>query len=184
MSNICFIDFETTGIDLFLDDPIELGAILTNSSGEVIKQFHSYISPSSVKKFSKSAIEVHGINFSDVSDSPTQGEVINDFFEYFGTDFRFAGWNTNFDIGFFRKICHLNNKMKLYNSIQYRHIDVQTICFIAVEFNILNRSITSLSDLADFFGIQRKKKHSAIEDAFITFKIYQNLMNLLRKNVI
>ncbi|MEH6764681.1 MAG: 3'-5' exonuclease [Aequorivita antarctica] len=184
MSNICFIDFETTGIDLFLDDPIELGAILTNSNGEVLKEFHSYISPCSKNKFSKSAVEIHGMTFSDVSDSPTQREVINDFFQYFGTDFRFAGWNTNFDVGFFRKICHLNNKMELYNSIHYRHIDVQTICFIAVELNILDSSKASLSDLADYFGIQRKQKHSAIEDAFITFRIFQNLMMLLSKNVI
>jgi len=36
---ICFIDFETTGVDVFRDEPIEIGAVLVDDNLKIIKQF-------------------------------------------------------------------------------------------------------------------------------------------------
>ena len=53
--NICFIDFETTGIDFFKDQPLELGALLVNKDLEIIEKFHSLIAPRTKREVSAAA---------------------------------------------------------------------------------------------------------------------------------
>lgn len=180
-SKICFIDFETTGIDVFKDSPVEIGAVLINSKGCVQKRFHKYIKPRTKRKVSKAAEEIHGLTNLDLLSKSPQHEVIESFFDEFGTDFRFGGWNINFDISFFRSICHHSNKMRLYNRINHRHIDVQTISFLAKELGIISPKYNSLTDLASLFSIERSTKHSALEDAIITSQVYFNLVKLFKE---
>lgn len=174
--NICFIDFETTGIDVFKDNPIEFGAVLVNEKNEIVAEFHSYLALRTKRKFSAQSKLIHGLDESKLNEAPEQNKMLTKFFEEFGTDYRFAGWNINFDVSFFRRICHLNNFMREYNKIYHRHIDVQSISYFLSQKNIMLEREKSLSDLADYFGLERQEKHSAIEDAKLTFEVYKKLM--------
>ena len=180
LNNICFIDFETTGIDVFRDAPLEFGAVLVNDNFDEIKKFHSKIKVEKKVHLKKSALSIHNITIDSLSNSPTQKELLNDFFESFGTDYRFAGWNINFDVTFFRKMCNLNGKMVLYNKINHRHLDVQSINYLANQLKLYPSEINSLSQLADHFNINRDVTHSAIEDAIITMQVYKKLINLFK----
>jgi DNA polymerase III subunit epsilon len=182
MENVCIIDFETSGIDVFKDNPIEMGCILINNEGEKIGDFHSYIKPNSKRNFSAESKKVHGLNEIDLINAPSQDEVLNSFFEIIGTDYRFAGWNIGFDVSFFRRMCHVNNRMKLYNSINHRHIDIQSILYYLVLQDILPKNLKSLDDLIVFFGLKRNSNHSAIEDAELTTKVYKRLISINIKN--
>nr|WP_320118660.1 3'-5' exonuclease [uncultured Marinifilum sp.] len=174
--NICFIDFETTGIDVFKDNPIEFGAVLVNEENEIIKEFHSFLSLRTKRKFSAQSKAIHGLDESNLVDACKQKEMLVRFFDEFGTDYRFAGWNINFDVSFFRRMCHLNNFMREYNKIYHRHIDVQSISYFLSQKGILPDREKSLSDLVDLFDLERREKHSAIEDARLTFEVYKRLM--------
>jgi DNA polymerase III epsilon subunit-like protein len=176
--NICFIDFETTGIDIFKDSPIEIGCVLVSEEGEILKEFHSYIKPRNNRVFSASSKNIHGMNKELLENAKSQQDVLIEFFNNMGTDYRFSGWNINFDVSFFRSMCHYNNMMREYNKIHHRHIDVQSIVFYLKEKNLLPNELKSLYDLINYFNLKRNIKHNAMEDAELTFQVYQRLMSL------
>lgn len=181
---ICFIDFETSGIDIFKDEPIQMGAILVNSNLEIQNEFFSYIQLDNTQNISESAMKTHNISIQDLSSKPSGKEVLDKFFEELGTDYRLAGWNINFDVSFFKKLCFQNNRMETFNLINYRHIDIQTICQWGVQLNLLPDSIQSLNQLVNFFGLKRGHFHNALEDAKLTYSIYLNLLKLFQENLI
>ena len=174
---ICFIDFETTGIDVFEDEPIEFGAVLVNEHLEIINTFFSRIKPSPERVITASAFKIHNISLKNLQDSPSQQEVLKNFFDTIGTNFRLAGWNIGFDITFFRRICHDNNMMDRYNKVNHRHIDIQSLNYLANALGMLSSKTRSLSDLASYYHFERSVKHSALEDAQLAFLVYKRLLS-------
>ena len=124
---ICFIDFETTGIDVFRDEPIEFGAVLVDNEMKIINEFSSKISTNKNVYLTKRAFNIHNISIKDLNNAPKPKEVISNFFNEFRTDYRLSGWNINFDVSFLRKLCHKNGMMVMYNKINHRHIDIQLL---------------------------------------------------------
>lgn len=177
---ICFIDFETTGIDVFRDEPIEFGAVLVDYNLKIKNEFSSKISINKRVYLTKRALNIHNISLEDLDKSPSQKEVINKFFNEFGTDFRLGGWNTSFDVSFLRKICHKNGMMVKYNKINHRHIDIQSLGFLAIELGLVEYGKNSLNDWVNYFGLIRSNNHSAVEDAKLTFHVYEKLLNLFK----
>jgi DNA polymerase-3 subunit epsilon len=180
---ICFIDFETTGIDVFRDEPIEFGAVLVDYNLKIENEFSSKISIKKSVYLTKRAFNIHNISIEDLDKSPSQKEVVNKFFNKFGTDFRLGGWNLSFDVSFLRKICHKNGMMVRYNKINHRHIDTQSLGFLAAELGLVEQSNNSLNDWVNYFGFKRRNNHSALEDAKLTFEVYKELLCLFRKRL-
>jgi DNA polymerase III subunit epsilon len=96
--NTCFIDFETTGIDVFKDHPVEFGAILVDENLNIIDEFYSRINPDRKRKLKASALKTHGIELDSLVNIPTGNIVLSSFFSRFGTNFRLASWNISFDV--------------------------------------------------------------------------------------
>lgn len=180
---ICFIDFETTGIDVFRDEPIEFGAVLVDPDFKIINELSSKIALKKSVYLTKRAYNIHNISIEELKGSPSQSDVIDKFFNEFGTDFRLSGWNTSFDISFLRKICHRNGMMVKYNKINHRHIDTQSLGFLAVELGLVKQSQNSLNDWVNYFGFIRSENHSALEDAKLTFEVYKELLYLFRSKI-
>ena len=180
-SKICFIDFETTGTDIFIDEPIEFGAILVDEWGNRINEFYSRINLPISNFEDNGAVEIHGIDYNTLVSSPSQTEVLTNFFESFGVDFSFGSWNTTFDVPFFKRMCSRNKFDSIYNRINYRHLDVQSISKIAAYTNIINPSVKSLTDCVKYFGLTRSVYHNALEDAILCYEVYKKLIDLLIK---
>jgi DNA polymerase-3 subunit epsilon len=181
---ICFIDFETTGVDVFRDEPIEFGAVLVDADLNIRKEFLSKIRLRKSTYLTKRAFNIHNISIESLGDEPTQYEVLESFFNEFGTDYRLSGWNISFDVSFLRKMCHKNGMMIKYNKINYRHIDIQSLGFLAMELGLVEKDKISLSDWVNHFGLKRKSNHSALNDAILTFQVYKQLMDIFRNQVI
>ncbi|HOJ07331.1 MAG TPA: 3'-5' exonuclease [Ignavibacteriaceae bacterium] len=178
-NNICFIDFETTGTNVFADEPIELGAVLVNHKLQQIDTFFSKIKPSRDVNISESAYQIHKYRIEDLKNEPNQLTVMNSFFNIFGFDYYLAGWNISFDVPFLRKLCNSNGMLTEFDKIDYHHLDVQSIVKFLVHINLLPNNITSLSKCAEYFGIPRHKNHNALEDAYITFNLYKKIKDEL-----
>lgn len=171
----CILDLETTGINQFRDQPIEIGAILVDQNFEIIDRFHSYMQISSDLRFTDSARKTHGLTENFLSNKSSQRAVLNRFFLKFGTNFRFVAWNMTFDVGFFRKMCFDNGYIQDFDRLNYRHIDLQSIFFFYCERRGI-RNLRSLDDACQHFGIPRSRYHNALEDAEITYKLFKKLI--------
>lgn len=178
-NNICFLDFETTGIDLINDFPIEIGAILVDGNLNFIKEFHSLIKPNYAFKIKESALKIHNISEQVINESPTEAEVLNLMFKSLGTNYRLAAWNMSFDVSFFKALCYRNDYQECLNKLNYRHLDVQTINFIAKEIGCIPNDINSLSDLTNYMGLSRSKFHNAKEDVKLLIEVYRFLIHRL-----
>lgn len=174
-NNICFIDFETTGVSLIDDYPIEIGAILISADYIIIEEFHSFIKPNNNYRIKDSALKVHGILDEQILNSPSEKEVLSEFFKKLGTNYRIAAWNMSFDVAFFKLLCQRNGFVSNLSKINYRHIDVQTISFVAKKLGRIPERLNSLSDVVSYFNLTRSNKHSAIEDARLLFQVYEKL---------
>lgn len=175
---ICFIDFETTGIDVFKDRAIEIGAVLINKDLETVKTFHSFINPNIKRQFKATAIQTHGItNIDCLKNAPFEKEVLNSFFENMGTDYMFCSWNISFDVTFFRRMCHRNSKMREYNKINYRHLDLQSIMKYYNDINNIHLNQNSLNENLNRLNIKRSNIHSALEDSKLLFELYKFIYN-------
>lgn len=170
----CFLDLETTGVNLFQDHTIEIGALLVNENFEIVNKFHSFIKPDKTINFSNSSKQVHGLNESFFIDKMDSSDVLDTFFSEMGTNFRFVSWNISFDVSFFRKLCHLNRMTDKYNKINYRHLDLQSIFYWYCIKKGLN-NLSSLDDACKYFGISRSKHHNALEDSYIAYSIFEKL---------
>ncbi|MEG0482986.1 MAG: 3'-5' exonuclease [Acinetobacter sp.] len=171
----CIVDLETTGINQFYDQPVEIGAILINNNFKMVDSFHSYIKISENLRFSDSARKTHGLDEFFLENKPSQQQVLSNFFHKFGTDFRFVAWNMTFDVGFFRRMCFENGYSQYFDSLNYRHIDLQSIFFFYCERRGI-RNLFSLDDACRYFGINRSQYHNALEDAEITYRLFNELM--------
>ena len=183
-SNICFIDFETTGVDILTDHPIQLGCLLVDGNLNLIKEFSSYIRPLNEFIISERAFLIHGITRETILSSPDEKTVLANFFLQIGHNYKFAAWNMSFDIAFFKIFCLRNGFENHLNKINYRHIDVQTVSFIANQLGLITGNVNSLSDLASYFGIERSHNHSALEDARILYFIYKRLFSILSEKLL
>jgi DNA polymerase III subunit epsilon len=179
-NNICFIDFETTGTSLIDDHPIEIGAVLLDNNFNVLHDFHSYIKPQHTFVIKESAFKIHNLSENLISESPNEKEVLGELFSKLGTDYRLAAWNMSFDIAYFKILCHRNSYESYLNKINYRHIDVQTISYVAKEIGCISENIDSFSDLLKYFGLIRRNFHSAIEDAILLSQVYKLLLQCIK----
>ena len=178
--NICFIDFETTGHNPCLHYPIQVGAVLVTEELEITKNFCSFIRPPSDARNTDIAYKFHQIELSRLKNAPLAEKVLNDFFELFGTNYNFASWNVSFDVSFFRKLCHDNNKMDLFDKISYRHIDIQSICGFLRRLQIIDPDVRSLEDCTRYFKLSRSAAHDALEDSVLALEVYKNLLKISR----
>jgi len=181
--DICFIDFETTGPDIYYDYPTELGAvILATGEDKIEKEFSSFIKIPENAEVTESAYRIHGLNRKDLENAPAPDKVLKNFFSKMGFDYSFGGWNIAFDVGFFRRICYECGYKSQYMRILHRHVDVQSIVRGLVDAGVFPKGIESLSNLCKKLGILRPVKHTALSDARITAEMYVYLTKkILRK---
>ena len=173
----CFIDLETTGSDYANDYPIQIGAILVKIGNfEIIKKYSSLINVPEGVIISKKAKEIHGLKKEDIKNAPKPKKVLKDFFNEFGTDYAFAGWNVCFDVSFFRKICIENGFNNQYKKINFHHLDVQSIAkYLKIKGNIEGE--ISLINLCKTYNLKRLKNHDALEDAKLSLEVLKRLYN-------
>lgn len=179
---LCFLDLETTGVDVYEDHPVQIGAVLVTAIGvPPLGEFESLVKPPDSRPSSKMALSIHGIDAADLARAPGPGRVLRRFFSKMGVGYSFAGWNVCFDLSFFRRLCEENQMAEMYAKISHRHVDVQSVARACSEVGLLPSNVESLSDVCRVLEIRRSVKHSALEDARITWRVYGRLIKMLAR---
>lgn len=95
-----FLDFETTGLDVTTDYPIQIALILVDHHFQVVKSYSSYISvPDSVLSLKSNVSYMTGIDMETIT---SQGQEIttiqSEITDFFGDHTIIIGQNIAFDL--------------------------------------------------------------------------------------
>jgi len=150
------IDIETTGINPKNDRILEIG-IIEIENWKIINEFSTLLNPN--VKISENAYKIHKISEKMLIDAPTFEEISNFLREKLNGSLVFGYKCLKFDLKFIN-----------YELLRVNRIPVFPI---VIDLSYLNDffKVKSLYQMGKRIGIKISKKHRALFDAKITFKI-------------
>ena len=98
------LDFETTGLDITKDEPIQIGIVAIDEQGNVTDKFQSLIKPDKKTDELKHIVGfITGLSIADLESAPTRAEVFPQILKYFDENTIVIGHNIKFDLDFLDK---------------------------------------------------------------------------------
>ena len=163
-SSFVVFDIETTGLNTKQNEIIEIGALKVKDS-VVIDKFNSLIKPK--YPISSFITNLTGITNQMVIDAPPIDEVLVNFMEFVGSN-TLMGHNVNFDINF------------IYDKLLECRLKPLTNDFVDTlrlsRMVLTNLSHHKLSDLADYYHIDKTGSHRSLKDVEMTLEVYNRLI--------
>jgi len=182
MKKALWFDVETTGLNHFKNDIIQIAA-LAEVEGNIIEEFNSKIAPVDPTNVDPKALEVNGLKLEDIMKYPKAKEVHKKFTDFLGRyidkynkedKFAPAGYNVNFDIdflsSFFRKCGD-----KYYGSyFNYKCIDPRPYLHMMDYERKISLPNYKLVTVCNHYSI-RLEAHEALSDIKATRELYRML---------
>lgn len=98
------LDFETTGLDIEKDEPIQIGIVQIDHTGKIIKEFSSLLKPQRDLNELKTIVGfITGLNIEGLASAPTPAEIEPQIQEFFGENTVLIWHNIAFDEQFLQK---------------------------------------------------------------------------------
>lgn len=98
------LDFETTGLEVSIDEPIQIGIVEFSAEGNIIGWFQSLIRPEKPTKELKSIVGfITGLSIEKLATAPTCKEIEQEIWSFFGDQTIIIGHNIGFDLDFLKK---------------------------------------------------------------------------------
>ena len=99
-----WLDFETTGLDINKDEPIQIGIIEFDGEGKIIGEYQSLIKPNKKTDELKHIVGfVTGLSISELESAPTREEVLVQIAQFFWENSIIIWHNITFDLDFLNK---------------------------------------------------------------------------------
>ncbi|HHT93849.1 MAG TPA: 3'-5' exonuclease [Clostridiaceae bacterium] len=156
------IDTETTGVNIYTSEIIELAALKV-VNGEVVDTFQSLVKPDN--PIPLEVTYINDITNEMVKDAPKLDSVLCDYLDFLG-DSVLVGHNINiFDLNI------LNNaSLNLYGHVLSNDfVDTMYLARCCIH----GQESYTLSSIADYLRVQVKFKHRALDDCITTYKCYE-----------
>lgn len=173
---ITFIDTETTGLDLFKHEVIDIAAMQVSYTGNSwiqISSFESKIKPKNLQEASEIALKINGFTKKKWKDAPESGSVLGLLANYIQSSDAVAGQNLVFDYRFINKMFDSNDIEK---PKWPKYIDTKWMAEQLVHDKKLKRS--SLDFLCEHYSIPViGRAHTAMTDVLRTFELFKVLAN-------
>lgn len=179
---LLFIDTETGGIDENVQSLLSVGLIVWKN-GEILEKDEFFIKEENYK-VTKAAMDINKLNLDDVYKKgilPSEAveRVVKIIQKYFKGKAILCGHNVNFDVKFLKKLFEKVNK-NYDEHISYRSLDTASILkFLSIANKFEEKEINSLDDAIDYFNIDVKNRHTALEDINVTVEIFNKLIELV-----
>ena len=98
------LDFETTGLDLLKDEPIQLWIVEIDVDGNIIDQYQTLLRPQKELKELKNIVSfITNIDLKDLETAPTPAEVEKDVSRFFWKNTIVVWHNISFDLSFLNR---------------------------------------------------------------------------------
>ena len=158
-------DFETTGLDVTNDRPIEVAAVLFDK-GKPTDRFCTLINPRI--PISNLIQEITGITNDMVNDAPLEKDVIDDLLRFLG-DHPIVAHNTPFDVSFLQSMAERNGK----DLPERKYYDTLTLSRAFLFFQPTH----NLSAVSEFFNLSAEGAHRAEKDTENCGEVFVELIN-------
>jgi DNA polymerase III subunit epsilon len=157
---LCFLDIETTGLQITTDRIVQIGAVKILPNGETLT-LKQLINPQ--MKISEESISIHGINDEDVKNAPIFEEFCQELIDFLG-DADLAGYNSNkFDIPLLAE--EIERAGNTFDFHARNFVDVQNI-FHKKEQRTLSAAIKF------YCNEEIDGAHDALADSISTMKVF------------
>ena len=194
MPDMCVIDIETTGLDIFEDEVLEIGIVRIDRGRNICGRFSSLVWPGEAvfsRPETAKALAIQKRQVRDFICAPTSRGVANAALAFIGDwkNTQIASFNVSFERGFLRR--------KAWERIGKGY--PWPVCIMEQCSNIMGRAGSSycpwsnfrraykwprLTEAAQYFGVpyDDKSGHTALHDAEVAARIYlRALMNSKQK---
>ncbi len=179
--NLAFIDLETTGFNPDKHEVIELAGLIARQvprpgkgpSLEMIEEFEFKIKPEHLDTAEPEALRINGYNEMDWLFAADLTQVMKAVADK-TADCTLVTHNLTFDWNF---LDHAFRKTGVENKMHYAKLDTISFAYAKL-YNREEVQRFSLRSLAEYFGIQNEKAHTALADIRTTFEIYKKLIEL------
>ena len=162
-SSYTVIDLETTGLDPYYDEIIEMSA-LKIVDGNIVDSFSELVRPQN--EIDDFIIELTGITNEMLSKASSIEDVLPKFLAFVGSSI-IVGHNVNFDINF------IYDYSLKYLDRPFSNDFVDTLRIARKVLPNLNHH--RLDDLVSYYSLKPRKEHRALSDCDLTFSIYLKL---------
>lgn len=162
-------DFETTGLDFSYAKIIEIGAVkITN--GKILETFSSFVDPEEL--IPKEITELTSITQADVTNAPTFGMMLQDFYK-FTRGCTLVAHNISFDYGF----------LNFYGKQAGYLFDnpLQDTLALAMKY-VKGIKNYKLKTVATKLGVSLENAHRAVHDAMATAEVFIKIAEIIDQN--
>ena len=167
MDDYTVVDIETTGLDRRYNKILEISALRVRDR-KVVDEFSEIINPyEPVPSFIRN---LTGITNEMAREGLELEDVLRKFKEFLKDDV-IVGHNVNFDVNFL----YDNFKIVLGEELTNNFVDTLRISRRLIPELKHHR----LDDLTDYFGIEMRDKHRALNDCVLTNKVYLRLCEIV-----
>ena len=175
---LVFIDVETTGFDPGQHEIIEIGGVLVKqefSPGQgmvfsELSEFEYKIKPEKIETAEPQALQVNGYNEVEWMFAPELKQVMTEVANK-TAGATLVAHNLCFDQAF---ISAAFSRSGVESRMHYAKLDTISIAYAKL-LNDQSVEKFSLRALADHFGIENEKAHTALADARVTFEVFKKL---------
>lgn len=179
--NLAFIDLETTGFDPEKQDIVEIGCIVVEQVPQpgkgpalkVISELEMKVHPLNIETADPEALRINGYNSADWLFAVTLEQALHALNEKV-KDAIIVGQNVTFDWLFLQSAY---KKTGIKNPMHYHKIDLIPMAFTK-HYHNEKLQYFSLKNLAQYYGIENEKAHTALADIRVTFEIYKKLLEI------
>ncbi|MFY9548563.1 PolC-type DNA polymerase III [Miniphocaeibacter sp.] len=161
-------DIETTGFSRINDKIIEIGAVKVKKN-KIVEKYNQLINPNIT--IPEKIIELTGITNSMVAHEPNIDKVLPEFMDFVGNS-TLVAHNADFDVGFIRENCRLQN-------IQFENAYIDTVALSRSVFPELKKH--KLNVIAKHLNISLENHHRACDDAQATAEIFLEIIKKLKE---
>jgi DNA polymerase III epsilon subunit-like protein len=176
LTDLLFVDVETTGTDYEKCRILQVALILTDYDGRETNRLQLNVLPRPPFMVDPSALRVNGIDLRTHTgvDEVDTVIAINKFLEdNHVVRCNLAGWNASFDYMFLMELCKRNGGVGVLirERISYSLLDVKSIAAVFDEHYYPG----NLADTCEKHGIELVDAHTAMADIEATLKLYRKL---------
>jgi DNA polymerase-3 subunit alpha (Gram-positive type) len=171
---IAFVDLETTGLDEYEHEIIEIATIIYDPiQDKVIREWEKKVSPMHIETADPVALKINGyINNPETYTGDLKSTLIK--FNSLCKDCMIIGQNIKFDTGFIRKNMRDLNIKPSFG--RHTELDLMPMSWMFIKDADIRG--LSLADLCNHFNISNEGAHSALIDCRRAYEVYRCLMNM------